>query len=281
MDSPDEAARGRAAYGLRLLGLEDAPGADPAPPEWEAWQVRREVRDGCELEGDDMTVWHDRALIPIPGFGRIEVGRGARDIAFLTTRPLSPEAVLHPGLVPAAAVVNAWKQRACVHGSAVMVDGRAWAFVADRGGGKSTTAAMLAARGHGLLTDDMLITEGVRCFAGPASVDLRGDASALLGGEFLGVIGRRERWRKPVSRGPLEAELGGLVELTWTDGAMEVTELGLGERMELVARHASMPVPPQHLMSLASLPALRVARPRDLAAADATVAALERLLASR
>lgn len=274
----EDPRRGVAVYGLRLLGLGAAAGN--APEDWEAWRVRRTVRDGCELDGDSMTLWEERALIPIPGLGRIEIDRPGREIAFITARPLSEEAILHPGLVPAAAVVNAWKRRACIHGSAVAEGGRAWAFLSDRGGGKSTTAALLARRGHALLTDDMLIVDDLHCFAGPASVDLRGDASAALGGRFLGVIGHRERWRVALKGAALEAELAGVIELAWTDGPIEVTELGVPERLELIGRHASMPIPPDQLLALASVPAVRVARAHDLQGAGEALDVLEGLLAA-
>jgi hypothetical protein len=211
-----------------------------------------------------MSVWDDRALIPLPGLGRITVHRSRREIAFVTTRPLSDEAVLHPGLVPVAAVVSWWKGRACLHASAVVARGEVWALLADRGGGKSTTAALLGARAYGLFTDDMLIVEGTRCFAGPPSIDLRADASRQLGGAFIGVVGRRERWRKTVPGATPEAALGGLIELVWTDAAPSLEELDLAQRIELVGRHASMPIDGEQLLALASRPALRLARPRGL-----------------
>jgi hypothetical protein len=53
------------------------------------------------------------------------------------------------------AVLN---QRACrtLHASAVSIDGGTVAFVGEKGQGKSTTAATLFARGHPLVTDDIL-----------------------------------------------------------------------------------------------------------------------------
>jgi hypothetical protein len=46
-----------------------------------------------------------------------------------------------------------------LHGSAVVVDGRAIAFVGDCGVGKSTTAAAFAMAGFPVLTDDILVVE--------------------------------------------------------------------------------------------------------------------------
>jgi hypothetical protein len=49
-----------------------------------------------------------------------------------------------------------------LHASAVMIDGRVAAFLGRKNAGKSTTAAALQARGHELVTDDVLVlrTEG-------------------------------------------------------------------------------------------------------------------------
>ena len=263
-----------AAYGLRLHGLHADGVPDCAPAGWEEWEVRRVVAPGQELEGREMTVWDDRALIPIPGAGRITVDRTAREIVFATVRPLSDEAVLHPGLVPAAAVVNWWKGRACLHASAVLAGGGAWALVAERGGGKSTTAALLAERGHALFTDDMLIAEGTRCFAGPGSVDLRADVSERLGGTYLGRIGHRDRWRRSFGGGAPETPLAGVVELAWADGDPRLEPLDAGARMELAARHASMPLAPRQLLALAGPPGYRLSRPRSLDDAPAALALL-------
>ena len=80
----------------------------------------------------------------------------------------------------------------------------------------------------------------------------------------MGVIGRRERWRKALPGAAAEAALGGLIELVWTDGAASLDELDLAHRIELVGRHSSMPIDGDQLLALASRPALRFARPRSL-----------------
>lgn len=43
-----------------------------------------------------------------------------------------------------------------LHGSAVVIDGWAYAFVGHSGAGKSTLSAALASRGYPLLTDDVV-----------------------------------------------------------------------------------------------------------------------------
>ena len=59
-------------------------------------------------------------------------------------------------------VLAYWLERSSVsvlHGSAVAVDGRAAVFLARAKGGKSSLVATLMARGHSLLTDDLLAVE--------------------------------------------------------------------------------------------------------------------------
>ncbi len=74
-----------------------------------------------------------------------------------------------------------------LHASAVVVDGRAVAFVGGGGSGKSTTAAALVARGMPLLTDDVLALtrDGTDVMAWPGGDHLRlwDDAAARLAGD--------------------------------------------------------------------------------------------------
>lgn len=50
-----------------------------------------------------------------------------------------------------------------LHGSALVIDGKAYAFVGDSGAGKSTLASALLSKGFSLLTDDVIAIS----FAGP------------------------------------------------------------------------------------------------------------------
>ena len=56
------------------------------------------------------------------------------------------------------------------HGSAVQIDGQAIAFLGHRGSGKSTMAAGLYARGHNLLTDDLVVVKDLDQRTGPTIV---------------------------------------------------------------------------------------------------------------
>ena len=66
--------------------------------------------------------------------------------------------------------------RCVLHASSVEVDGKALAFVGQAGRGKSTVAAMLAAAGAPLITDDVLrvdVHEEAICYRGASQVRLR------------------------------------------------------------------------------------------------------------
>lgn len=108
------------------------------------------------IHGDDRTV----DVLPEPG----------ADQMFVRAVLLGPIAVLvlHRRGWPA------------LHASAVMVDGRAVAFIGPRGRGKSTLAAAFVARGFKLFTDDVLPLrpdgEVIRALPGPPQLKLWPDA---------------------------------------------------------------------------------------------------------
>jgi hypothetical protein len=92
-------------------------------------------------------------------------------------------------LLPIAAVLNGLE---VLHASAVAVDGRAVAFVAGTGVGKTSLALNMALRGHRLMTDDVValsLRDGVPVLhPGPAVAKLR-DAEATRMGERRAALG--------------------------------------------------------------------------------------------
>jgi len=90
--------------------------------------------------------------------------------------------------------------------SALAVGTATWGILGDRGSGKSSTLARLAADGYDVVSDDLLVIDGNAAFAGPWSLDLRPDAAARLDvGEDVGVLGARPRHRLVLP--PLERRL--------------------------------------------------------------------------
>jgi hypothetical protein len=79
-----------------------------------------------------------------------------------------------------------------LHGTVVVVDGAAIAFLGDCGYGKSSLAASFIEAGHRLLTDDLMVvksnTDGFAAFPGPPRIKLSPKiARALLETESRGV----------------------------------------------------------------------------------------------
>lgn len=262
----------RGAYGLVFDGLEDTGGLLEAPAGWPAWFVSQQREDGPREAG--VAVFDREARIGLAGGGEIRLDRDRQAITFATPEPLAPEAVLHPGLSAPAAVASWWLGRTPLHASAVVRDGRAWAIVGERGSGKSTMAALLVRAGCGFLADDLLVVEGGRAFAGPASIDLRADAGAELGARPLGRVGSRERWRRSVDVAAAEVPLAGLVVLTWAAGEPRVVAAPVPERMAALAAHSMLPLAPERLLDLLALPAIRLSRAPGL---DGAARSAERL----
>ena len=88
-----------------------------------------------------------------------------------------------------------------LHASAIDVTDGCVAFVGDSGAGKSTMAAILAQRGHHVITDDVcfvqLSNEGdVRVWPGIRRIRLWEDARAALGFEGPGIVREIHRYNK-------------------------------------------------------------------------------------
>src|SRR6202041_3496235 len=96
-------------------------------------------------------------------------------------RPVPAECLAQPHLASAAAALGIWAGCQALHGGAFVHAGRAWALVGDKGAGKSTALAQLAAAGITVLADDLVICQKGTILAGPRSVDLRPEAALALG----------------------------------------------------------------------------------------------------
>ena len=174
------------AYGLRLAGVAGAEEAlVPASEDWPL--VRLCVRAGTDDAGAER--FDDRrAHLRLRTGGYIDIDRDQGLAVFTVPSPLSPEALVHPYLAPVAAVTAHWYGRESFHAGGIAIGGTAWAIVGDRHSGKSSTLAALAQRGVDVVSDDVLVVQGLEPFAGPRTVDLRrrrarqswGSATALV-----------------------------------------------------------------------------------------------------
>ncbi len=103
--------------------------------------------DGIWVEYEDAGLYH-----VMPGGRRVEVYRGPEGDA-------DPRALGYVLAGPIATLALYQRGVACLHASAVVVDGAAVAFLGPKGQGKSSMAAGLLRRGASLLTDDVLPLE--------------------------------------------------------------------------------------------------------------------------
>jgi hypothetical protein len=265
-------------YGFRIDGVDRARDLlVEAPPDWPALELRR-AEPGPGGPAVDR-VGPDRAELPLHG-GWVTVERSpARATFHLPAEPADGDLV-HPYLAPVAALAARWAGRESFHAGAVVAGDGAWVVLGDKESGKSTTLAWLAAAGHPIVADDLIVIDGDAVLAGPRCIDLR-EASAehLDAGTPLGVVGVRERWRLPLGPVPARVPLRGWVTLSWDD-EIAVDAVRGPERMLALVPFRSVqlaPGRPQVLVELGSLPVLRLRRPRRW---DALASAGERLVAA-
>ena len=117
-------------------------------------------------------------------------------------------------LGPALAVLLHQRGRLVLHGSAVALDGGAVVFLGGPGWGKSTLAAALYARGHGILADDVTAVDAdagrPMVFPGFPQLKLWPEAAAALGDgpeTLLRIHPMLEKRARPAGRGFPEAPL--------------------------------------------------------------------------
>jgi hypothetical protein len=278
MTSPT--ARPVGAYGLRVEGVSDSVRRllGTADPSWPAVVVRSGISHSTDKRA---FVSKTRARVGMPGGGEITVERSPMVAEVrLPTRPRDDE-LLHPYLGYVGAIVSRWLGRDCVHAGAFVVEDGAWAMVGERQAGKSSMLGWLAAGGHDVVCDDVLVIANERVFPGPRFVDLRPEAAAVLGsGTPIGMVGARERWRLEVGPVPTQLPLRGWIFLSWAS-KVEVGPATAVRRFSTIKEQLSLftsPRDPASLLDLASLPAFELRRPLGWAsmaeAADRLLAAI-------
>ena len=248
---------------MRLEGLDGGAMLVDAPPAWPPLTISSELAD-LPVANEHVTATD--ALLRLKTGGRLVLDRARRTAHYSVPRPLGPDELVHPYLAPAAAVFAHWEGHLAFHAGAFVSGGGVWAIAGTREAGKSTTLARLAARGHEVLADDVVIVAGSRAFAGPRAVDLRPDTARRLGvGRALGVVGSRPRWRVALPPCPAELPVRGWMFVEWTERPhalrMRASEC-LGRLTEALTVRLD-PLAPRGLLDLAALPAWSVGRERD------------------
>lgn len=261
-----QADQAHGAYGLRITGPADLEEhLVRVPLDWPELRlaIARPDQAAEQRPAGTMRIGEERAELWLAD-GMITLQRRPLEVRFATHSRLSTDAILHPFLGLPAVIANQWLGRLALHAAGFVCDEGAYALLGPREAGKSSTLAALLRLGCRALTDDVLVVEQERAFAGPRSVDVREDVAPQLGGVPLGVLGSRKRWRLHPPAAPAVVPLSGLIVLAW--GEHEVLEpleaelrlQTLVSSLALVPGEASAPA----ILPLLALPAWRFTRRR-------------------
>ena len=184
--------------------------------------------------------------------------------------------MIQPGVAHVALPELRKLGRVALHAAAILVDEAAWALVGTRKTGKSTLAYACHRAGLTILTEDVLVLEGLRAFAGPRCLDLR------VGVEGAEVV-RDERHRVTLPPAPAEAPLAGVVYLSWGDEVQPTLRpLDPGERLKRLADGSRGDAPWRgdiELVEVAALPGYELCRSPSGRARDAAALLLAELSA--
>jgi hypothetical protein len=265
--APPTTAPVAAAYGLRIAGV-DAGGA-LALHGAEAWPVvELGWVDAATAAAPPSGIDGERALVRTPA-GVLSVDRAHATVTLYAEREVEPGDLVHPCLWQAAAVHARWRGAETLHAGAFVPRGGsgAWAVIADAGGGKSSLLAGLAAGGHEILVDDLVVIDEDGCCAGPRCIDLRPEAAEALGLSDVIPVRSTERRRLMLSPARAQVPLGGFVHLEWGERT-ELERLLPGEAFAVLAHHRRvgvLGVDYVELLRLAGLPTFRLRRQRSWA----------------
>lgn len=274
----------RGAYGFTLRGADvDVDGAREllvdAPASWPPLELRCRIDTGPLPEYESVSDQHAELLLTAGG--SVAIDRAPLRAEYALPRAVTPGALVHPHLAPVAALAARWLGRESFHGGTVVVGGGAWALLGDKEAGKSSTLARLALDGHGVLSDDLLVLDGLTALAGPRSLDLREQSAHELGaGEPLGRSGLRDRWRLTLDPVAAEVPLRGWIVLAWGDGTPSLTPIRGADRLRAVIAHRAvrlLPADPAALVALSALPCFELRRERVWSSLPATTQLLVEL----
>jgi hypothetical protein len=249
------------AWGVRFPSLAKAAGhVLVEATEWAP--VTLDLRLNTKPEIQD-GYWSPKGTyIPLASGGLVEISWPHSVRLTVPTNP-KPEFVIQPHLATAAACMAVHTGRQAFHAGAVIINGGAWAIFGAKEAGKSSTLGRLHQMGIGVLTDDVLVCDGLDALVGPRCIDLRiGPAKRLAIGQDFGVVGLRERWRVYLPSCPNSVPLHGWVLLDWADED-RITPLAATDRLSLLDRNQALQLPAHDaaaFLQLSALPAYRWSR---------------------
>lgn len=265
-----------AAYGLRFSGVEAARRLlQHGHDDWPVISVvcRRVESIPAAATPDERTgvAWLGEGR-------RIMTDRQGASATFLTTRPLTFDDIVHPGLGHVAVHFGRWLGREVLHAGAFVASGVAWGVSGDSLSGKSSLLAALARAGYPVISDDSLVVERGHAYPGPRCIDLRFDPDRPPLAVPLEHSRAGSRERMILSGVDTSVRLAGLLYLGW-GRELVVTPLKPAERL---GRLLPLRLPADHpgtgALDLAALPAWTVERPRRWNALEATREQVERLV---
>lgn len=279
------------SYGLRLHS--DVPLPELIPVDAGACDVRIRLHSGPPPSERD--VGPNESLLAWEEVGTFWVSRG-KVITIYPHDGGDSDLIQFPLMGPVFGTLLSQRGRIVLHASAVEIGGCAVAFVGHKGFGKSTTAAALHARGHALITDDLLpiaVDEdtGPTTWAGYARLSLWPDAVTAVGKDPSALPRLHERVRKkavPVSLGPGDAlpldaiyvlsrdERLGIHALTPRESFLELMRYSYcRSRLGRLEGGDLSPVFRQYTQLAEAVPVRRLVRPADLTALPDIARAVE------
>jgi hypothetical protein len=267
---------GRGVYGFRLEGVEAAyPLLVPTPRDWPLLRLR--ARLGFDSATSD-SLDSDHCQLRLRSGGVAQVDWPSGNVLFTLRRRTAPADLIHPNLLPVAALGSRRSGRESFRAGAVVLGGGAWAVIGARGAGKSSLLAWLALGGYSVLTDDLLVVdERRRALAGPRMIDLREAAAQRLGVGEPVADGHEERYRMLVGGVLPAVPLRGFIRLAW-GYVPTVVKVPPAWRPAALASSRAVRLSPRDpgvLAALSALPMVELRRPRDW---GATADAADRLL---
>lgn len=156
--------------GLRVESDLDLPGAIAAPDGAAAPDIVPDIvilagpvptsLDHADQHGPNWQMAGDAFLLRVPDVVRMLL-IGGQHLTWQCEGATRPEDAVIFVAASGIGLLLHQRGRAVLHASAVAVDGRAMLFCGPSGAGKSTIAAMLARRGHDLLSDDQCVLSGL------------------------------------------------------------------------------------------------------------------------
>ena len=160
-----------------------------------------ESLDDAEFAGVSYQVSGEEFLLKVPNGVRFIV-RGGEEIIYQRKPDVTDREVALFLLGSAWGALCFQRDLLPLHASAVLIDGRVYAFTGQSGAGKSTLAAALSDRGYDFFADDTVIIDTsavdgeVLCYAGQKDLKLWNDALELTNAEKTVPV----RERKPLAK---------------------------------------------------------------------------------